>query len=148
MPYTLTLAQSGAFAQNPRFAELEGNKISLNNVLLPKEIDADSAYNPHRVRLWVIGHEFGAICAVWAGGEQDAFDEACDSGMLECLQVSEEQQNADVIGADEYAYLGNASEPHDLTHAWIAPVEWDAARDIQLIVAIVRASENQKDILE
>ena len=143
MQYTLTLAQSVSFCQNPRFAELDGDKIALNNVILPKTIDSDGAYNPHNVRLFVIGHEFGAICAVWASHEQEAFDEACDANLIDCLMA----ENQD-IDNEELAPLGNASELFDLTHAWIGTVEFDAARDIKLIVSIVRAAENQKYTLE
>lgn len=142
MTYTLTLAQSGGFCQTPRFAELEGDKIALNNVILPKTIDSDGGYNPHNVRFFVIGHEFGAICAVWASHEQEAFDEACDANLIDCL-MSENQD----FDNEELTPLGNASELFDLTHAWIGTVEFDAARDINLIVSIVRASENQKDTL-
>lgn len=152
MKYTLTLRQSAPFAQNPRFAELEGEKITLNNVILPHAIDPENAFNPHNVRLWVIGHEFGAICAVWASHEQDAFDEACDAGMIEYLQVPEadvQAYRAENAGEDdpEWAACGNASEPHDLAHAWCGPVEFEAARDIHLIVAIVREVNTGKDTL-
>jgi hypothetical protein len=151
MPYTLFMRQSFPFAQNPGFAELEGEKILLNNVILPRTIDQENAFNPHSVGLWVIGHEFGALCAVWASNEQDALDEACDAGMLECFQVSESDVQAYRAehGEDdpEWNGLGNASEPHDLTLAWCAPVEFDAARDIALIVAIVRRSEQTEDTL-
>ena len=142
MTYTLTLAQSGAFCQNPRFVELSGEKIALNNVILPKTIDSDGGYNPHNVRLFVIGHEFGAICAVWASHEQEALDEACDANLIDCLLA----ENQD-IDNEELTPLGDASELFDLSHAWIGTVEFDAARDIQLIVSIVRAVENQKDTL-
>lgn len=141
MKYNLKLSQYFPFAQNPGLIELDGEKILINNVILPRSIDPEHAYNPHNVRLWVIGHEFGAICAVWASHEQDAFDCAVDCNMLDCLQVSE--ADAD----DDTARFGNASEPFDLSYAWTACVEFDAARDIALIVAIVRASENGKDTL-
>lgn len=143
MKYTLTLKQSGPFAQCPRFVELDGEKVVLNNVLLPAHIDADAGtFNPHGVRLWVIGHEHGAICAVWAGHAQEAFDEACDADMIDSL-MAEEQDHAN----DDLTPCGNASELFDLEHAWIGEVEFEAARDIRLIVDIVRASENQKDTL-
>ncbi len=137
--FTLHLGQKLPFAQNPPFVELSADKILLNNVILPKNIDSENSYNPHGVGLYVIGHEFGAICAVWASHEQEAFDEACNGNMLECL-LSENQDYED----ETLTPLGNASELHDLSHAWIGRVKFEAARDIQLIVAIVRATENQK----
>lgn len=143
MKYTLTLKQSGSFCQNPRFAELEGEKIITNDVMLPPEIDASSRYNPHNVRMFVIGHEFGAICAVFAGSDQDAFDSAVDADMLDCLKA--ENQNYD---DESLTALGNASELFDLAHAWIGSVEFDPARDILLITALVRASESGADSLE
>jgi hypothetical protein len=145
MRYTLTLKQSLPFAQNPRFAELEGEKILCNDVNLPKAIDPDNGYNPHNVRLWVIGHEFGAICAVFASHEQDALDSAVDGGMLDCLMA--EDQNPPEDEREGLAPLGNASELFDLSHAWLAEVEFDATRDIHLIVKLVRASAEGADTL-
>ena len=141
--FTLFLDQGFPFDNNPRNVELPGDKILTNNVILPRNIDAVNAYNPHNVRLWVIGHEFGALCAVWARNEQDSFDKACNAGMLDCL-MSEEQDYDD----ESLAALGDASELFDLSHTWIAPVEWQAERDIKLILAMVRAVENQESTLE
>ena len=141
--FTLFLEQGFPFANNPRNVELQGDKVLTNNVILPRHIDAVKTYNPHNVRLWVIGHELGALCAVWASHEQEAFDEACNAGMLDCL-MSEDQDYDD----ESLAALGDASELFDLGCAWIAPVEWQAERDIKLILAIVRAVENQESTLE
>ena len=106
----------------------------MDNAQLPAEIDASDRYNPNNIRLWVIGHEFGAICAVFARCEQYAFDQACDLNQIDCL-LSDTQDYDD----EELTSLGNASELFDLSCAWIAEVEFEAARDIQLIVAIVKA---------
>jgi hypothetical protein len=142
MKYTLTLKQSGPFSSCPRFAELEGEKILCNDVNLPAMIDPDNRYNPHRIRLWIIGHEFGAICAVFAGSAQDALDNACDLNMLDCL-MAETQDYDD----SSLTPLGNASELFDLTYAWTGEVEFDAARDIHLIVKLVRAQAEGADTL-
>lgn len=141
--FNLFLSQGFPFANSPRNVELPGDKILTNNVILPRHIDAFGSYNPHNVRLFVIGHELGALCAVWASHEQEAFDEACDAGMLDCLMSEDQDYNDDSLTA-----LGNASELFDLAHAWIAPVEWQAERDIRLILAMVRAVENQENTLE
>lgn len=140
MRYTLTLKQSLPYAQNPRFAELEGEKIICNDVILPQHIE--KSYNPYNVRLWVIGHEFGAICAVFACCEQDALDEACDKGELDCM-LSEEQD----YDNEDLTSLGNASELFNLEYAWIAEVEFEPVRDMALIVALVRASVEGSDTL-
>ena len=138
MKYTLTLKQSLPFSQNPRFAELEGEAILLNDVLLPEHIER--SYNPHNVKLWVIGNEYGALCAAWGSCEQDALDAAVDAGMLDCL-MAEEQDYVDLTP------LGNASELFDLDYVWMGKVEFDAARDIKLIVALVRQSAEGDDTL-
>lgn len=145
MKYQIKLLQNLPYAACPTLVELEGEKIICNDVCLPKSIDITS-YNPHNIRGWVIGHEFGPICMIFASHEQDAFDAAVDTNMLECLLV-DDQENLSEEERGEYAPLGNASELHDLTHAWIGEVEYEPARDIHLIVALIRAMENSTDTL-
>ena len=53
---------------------LDDKDILCNDVILPQE------FNPHNVRLWIIGHEFGAIVSLFASCEQDALDEMLDKG--------------------------------------------------------------------
>ena len=141
--YTLKLTQGFPFATCPISAELDAEKILCNDVMLPADFDEGSRYNPHNIGLYVIGHEFGPICAVWAGNDQDALDNAVDANMLDCLLV--EGDDADNEG---HAGLGNAGEPFDLSYAWMARVEWDATRDIQLIVKFARAAESGSDTLD
>jgi len=140
--YILTLSQNLPLANCPRFADVKAENILLNNVILPRAIDGKNAFNPHNVRLWVIGHEHGAICAVWASHEQDAFDEAVDANKLDCLMADEQDYDDDSLTP-----LGNASELFNLSYIWIGEVEFEASRDIQLIVDIVRASEQGLDNL-
>lgn len=140
--FTLFLNQHLAFSHCPVSAELSIDKIFANDVILPRSIDSDCGINPHNVRLWVIGHEFGAICAVWASNEQDALDAAVDLNALDCFMA--EDQNCE---DESLTSLGNAGELFDLSYAWIGEVQFDAQRDIQLIVALVRASEAGSDTL-
>ena len=140
MKYTLTLKQPFPFPQNPRYAQLEGENILLNDVNLPEHIE--HTYNPHNVTLWVIGHEHGALCAAWGSSEQDALDAAVDAGLLDCLMAEEQDYNNEALTP-----LGNASELFDLNSVWIGEVEFDAARDIKLIVALVREFAGGKDTL-
>jgi hypothetical protein len=143
MQYHLTLLQSFPFAQNPAFCEIEGARIVCNDVMLPASIDASCRFNPHNVRLWVIGHEFGALCAVFASHEQNALDSAVDAGMLDCMMAEEQNHDDESLRA-----LGNASELFDLSYAWIGQVTFDPARDILLITALARASESGANTLE
>lgn len=145
--YNLTLKQDkNPFFQMANSVKLPGDKIALNNVILPRHIDKENAYNPHNVQLYVIGHEFGSICAVWASNEQEALNEACDLDLLDCFLC--EDQSPENYDSGDFVALGNASELFDLQYAWLGVVEFDAARDIQLIVDIIRASENQKSFIE
>ncbi len=138
---TLHLKQSMPFGSCPPFVELAENKILTNDVCLPRHIDA-KAYNPHNVRLWVIGHTFGAICAVWASSEQYALDMAVDANLLDCFLI----ENPEDV-TEETAYLGNASEPFDLSEAWIGEVSFDLLRDVDLILALVRRYEQGESTL-
>lgn len=144
MKYTFKLSQGFPFATCPTLAELDAEKILCNDVMLPADFDEGSRFNPNNIRLWVIGHEFGAICAVWAGCEQDALDNAVDCNILDCLAVTD----ADDQENENHARLGNASEPFDLSMAWMSCVEWDASRDIKLIVKFARAAESGADTLD
>jgi hypothetical protein len=65
-------------------------------------------------RLYVIGHEHGATCAVFASDESDAFDAACDADLLKCFEID------DADATEETVRLGNYGQPVDLTYAWIS----------------------------
>ena len=137
MKYTLTLKQS---PQAPRAVELEGENILLNDVNLPEHIE--HTFNPYNVKLWVIGNEYGALCAAWGSNEQEALDAAVDAGLLDSLMDEEQDYNNEALTP-----LGNAGELFDLDYVWMGKVEFDAARDIKLIVALVRESVEGKDTL-
>ncbi len=73
----LTPVNCGPFNCLPaREVELEDERILCNDIILPF-----GEFNPHNVRLWVIGNEFGALGAVWASHEQDALDELVDADL-------------------------------------------------------------------
>ena len=107
--------------------ELKEQDILLNDVTMPGD------YNPNNVRLWVIGHEYGPICAVWAANEQDALDEMLDRGCEQFL-VADEDFDEDLDEQGHYAYLGNAGEPCDLSYAWIKPIVLDEKRDFHVLL--------------
>lgn len=107
--------------------ELVESDILLNDVTMPGD------YNPNNVRLWVIGHEFGPICALWAANEQEALDEMLDQGYEQFL-VADEDLDFTLDEQGFYAYLGNAGEPCDLSYAWIKPIVLDEKRDFRLLL--------------
>ena len=117
--------------------ELREQDILLNDVTMPGD------YNLHKVRLWVIGHEYGPICAVWVPNEQEALDEMLDQGYVHFLVADE-----DFDEQGFYAYLGNAGEPCDLSYAWIKPIVLDEKRDFRLLLDMYLASYLGQKTLE
>lgn len=124
-------------ARNGREIELPDERILCNDVTLPHD-----RFNPHSVRLWVIGNEYGPLCAVWASHEQDAFDAACDAGLLAGLAIEEADADEDA------ARLGNASEPHDLTNAWLQTVRLSGPDDWELVARFAEARGEGAETLE
>lgn len=122
--------------------ELTPERILANNVIFPRE------YNPHNVRLWVIGNEYGPLCAVWSDCEQDALDEACDKGLLDSFLVSKKDFTAmNEVEREELAHLGNAGESADLTYAWIEPVDL-SQQPLPLLLAFAEARGANADSLD
>jgi len=120
-----------------------GENIKVNDFMLPAGIDSTCRYNPNNTRLWIIGHTFGAVGCVFAGNAQDALDNAVDLNLMDhCLSEDQDYDN------EELTPLGNAGELFDLSDIWLAEVDFKVERDIKLILALVQASENQKDNLE
>jgi hypothetical protein len=78
-------------------------------------------FNPHRIRPWAMGNEYGLLAIAYASCEQEAFDEACDADLLKGLALDEatvierETENE----GEGVMRLGNASEPFDSIYAWI-----------------------------
>lgn len=128
---------------------IEGKSIICNDVNLPENIE--HSYNPHNVRMWLIGHYHGPVCAIFASNEQDALDAACDANMMESFMLSEDDaEEYYELPEDEQTatHLGNAGELHNLDDCWIAEVDFEASRDIKLIIALVRAPANGDDTLD
>lgn len=135
---TLNSVNGGYFSCMPaREIALSPDRILCNNVILPWE------FNPHAVRLWAIGNEYGAVCAVWAACEQDALDEMIDEGLGDSFLV-EENTKEDT----EYTYLGNAGEPCNLDHCWIQPVRLDEAKDCQLLCLFAKGESHCAENLD
>ena len=132
-------------------------EIICNDVMLPGALDSASRYNPHNVRMFLIGHCHGPVCAIFASHEQEALNAAVDADMRGCFIVSEEDtktyyeacnENGEHSEGINYMALGNADELHNLDDCWIAEVELKADRDINLIIALARASEGGHDTLD
>jgi hypothetical protein len=124
MKYKLKLKplDGGAFNCMPaREVEVDAEHIICNDVRFPWD------FNPHNVRLWCIGNEFGVLGCVWASSEQDAFDELCDNNLSAGLMVDEPESFESDEEREEWeesiCRLGNAGEPHDMDYASIQLVD-------------------------
>jgi hypothetical protein len=93
-------------------------RYSDSQVVNPDDFIPTGGFNPHNVRPWAIHNEFGLLAIVYASCVQDALDEMVDANKLDsCLVSPADYAEAETNGtADEYARLGNASEPFDLTY--------------------------------
>lgn len=128
MKTTLFLKQQFPFSAAPVSVELEDERILCNDIQLPTD-----GLHPGPVKLWVIGNEYGAMGAVWASCEGDAIDELIDQDLARGILIEEEDAD------EETARGGNASEPYDTEHLWMAPVSFDPARDFKTIVRLAEA---------
>lgn len=107
--------------------ELDDSHVLCNDVILPWE------FKPNGSKLYVIGNEYGAMGAVWADCEQEAFDELVDADLAGGILI--EESDAD----EETTRLGNACEPADLDNAWIQRVRLDEKQDCRLLVRFAEA---------
>lgn len=122
---------------------VEPERIACNDIILSGE------YNPHKVKLWVLGNEYGPCGAVWAGDLQDALDELCDQGLAGGLLLDDDfVADMDEEERDALGVIGNASEPADLTHLWAEEVIFKSERDMKLLLALAEARGSGVDFLE
>jgi hypothetical protein len=100
-------------------------------------------YNPHNVRPWLIGNEYGILAIAYAEHEQDAMDVAADNDTLRGLALDDDyiqelHADGEDIAAEAIMYLGNAGEPFSALAAWIkklpnlSPDELSAMDDADL----------------
>jgi hypothetical protein len=120
--------------------ELDADRVLCNDVTLP----GDS--NPHNVRLWVIGNEYGALGAVWADCEQHALDTLVDKDLAGAMLL--DPSDMEVEELEEAPRAGNAGELLDLDHAWMQEVDLRLdGPNIGLLLAFAEARGAQYDTL-
>lgn len=107
--------------------ELRPDHVLCNEVILPWE-----SWD-RQLRLYVIGAEYGAICAAWGDSEQDALGFAADAGLLLDLE-SEDPRNWESCEA-----LGEDGKMFSLETAWIRPAKLRPAKDVQLLCSFAEA---------
>jgi hypothetical protein len=124
----LSAKNGGPFNCLPcREVALEPERVLCNDVVFPWES------HPRRPSLYVIGNEFGALGAVWADHESEAFDTLVDENLGAGLLIPEDDAD------EESDRLGNAGEPANLDHAWVQKVRFDPSLDVVLIVRFAEA---------
>jgi hypothetical protein len=91
------------------------------DVINPDEYIPTGSFNPHNMRPWLIGNEYGVLAIVYAHHEQDALDEMVDSDRLDSCLLSDEDviERTDADGNEDFARLGNAGEPFNLDYIWM-----------------------------
>ena len=74
-------------------------------------------------KAYLIGHEFGLICVVYANCAQDALDYAVDEGFMASERMSDEDWlEHDSNGwHDSFITAGNAGEAFWCDYVWIKP---------------------------
>lgn len=78
---------------------------------------------------FVISHTFGPVAAVCADHEENALDEAADAGLMKAFAMSDEDVEDRTEGdgdntEEDFARLGNESDPYDLNDCSIRRVAW------------------------
>lgn len=113
--------------------QLESYQIHVNDLALP------GLYNPHKVKMFIVGNEYGPLCALWAS-ESELFDTLIDLGCGEAFVVSEEDLEDYRLedGSYDVSYCGNDSSPCDLSNAWYEEVDFDSL-DVDTKYQIARA---------
>ena len=100
--------------------EYKGFRFSDSDVVEPGDFIPAGEYNPHNVRPWLIYNEVGTLAIVFASNEQDALDGAMDGDKLNSVIIDRADYDAMTEEErDDLAYLGNASEPCDLSYVGI-----------------------------
>jgi hypothetical protein len=125
--------------------EIDRERVLANDIVLPWE-----SY-PRQHNLWLIGNEYGALCAVWADNEQEALDECVDKGLLDSFLIDtndkEYDAQADTYLGQEVTHLGNAGEPADLSYAWMKPVNLKQ-QSVELLCLFAEARGANADTLD
>jgi hypothetical protein len=121
--------------------------------VLANDVTFDGEFNPHKIGLFVISNEYGAVCAVWASNEQDALDEAVDNGLMDSFAVEgpisfdeKEQADEDEDGIT-VTRLGNAGEPFYLDNCAVSRVSQDDM-PVGLMLAFAEARGEGADTLD
>ena len=122
------------FKVDGREVEVDAKRVLTNDVTFQWES------NPHNVRLWLIGNEYGVMGAVWADCEQDALDELVDADLGAGILIDE--SDAD----EECARLGNAGEPACLDNCRLEAVDLDKQTQ-RLLCAFAEARGAEADTL-
>lgn len=112
--------------------ELAPEKIMTGDIIFPWE------FNPNNVGLFIVFNEYGPLFAIW-GEEHEILDIAVDSNLLDrCLIDEKEFSKMNEDEKEDITYLGNASEPFDITNINYKRVDL-IKQDIKLLCKLAEA---------
>ncbi len=110
------------------------NTIKKGVMALEEAVYKAGEYNPHNVRAWAIGNEFGLLGVVVAAHEAESLDAAVDGAILDSMLMSPEDQETWIVGGHEaawmaeelFTYAGNAGEAVWTEHLTIQEIDTGA----------------------
>ena len=110
---------------------LKESDIWVDNFIVP------FSYNPHGTKFFIIGHEVGAICGLFANHEQDALDSMVNHNYEQFIVDNADYEKMTNEEKDNLSYLGNASEPCNLDYCWIVSYDFDLTKksDFEIIAS-------------
>lgn len=122
------------------------------------DVDGDKIHvweaDRDRVPLYVIGHTYGAVCAIFARSEQDALDTAADADLLDCFRADPDDDiHTDDCGeqhnsAGVVTGLGNRGDPYNLDDCWIQRAAPLFEQSAALIYAVGYGNGVGSEVLE
>lgn len=100
--------------------KVKGMEFSDKDVLNWDDFEPRTRKEHNGKKPFLIYNEYGTLCIVFADNEQDALDEAADRDAMKGHKINPEDKDYDAekgtYNGEGVTYLGNASEPYDLTN--------------------------------
>lgn len=137
--YTLHAAASEIGGMGPRPAT--GYALDSKNIYCNEKPYLPGDKPDYGIQLYIIGNETAAICAVWARHEQAALNIAVNLNALDALMAAD-QTSAEAHADESLVSLGNASELFHGDYLFCDKVEFDVARDWEVLKAFARCEDH------
>lgn len=96
---------------------------------------------------YILCHEFGAVAMVYASHLQEALDIAADEEKIDCFKLDEKDLK-DYSENDHIDYLGNFSDPYDMSELTVFMFDFDNPKNAEVLDKIKKANEDGKEFWE